>query len=84
MQPLLEILPSSRTAASMACRETYLALGVPIASAAESIRIMKDLTSSLVIDPEGESIVEDVQYADYTRIDSEIASYFDLVIQALS
>ncbi|MCX5956269.1 MAG: hypothetical protein NTW51_07650 [Cyanobacteria bacterium] len=65
-------------------RETYLALGVPIASTAESIRIMKGLASSIVIDPEGESIVEVDQYADFDRINSEIASYFDLVIQALS
>lgn len=65
-------------------RETYLALDVPTASMAESLRIMKDIATSIVIDPEGESIVEGVQYSDYTRIKAEIAAYFDLVIQALS
>jgi phycocyanin beta chain len=65
-------------------RETYLALNVPLASAAESIRIMKDLTSSIIVDTEGECIVEDVRYADYTPINTEIAAYFDLIIHALS
>jgi len=65
-------------------RETYLALNVPIASAAECIRITKDLTSSIIVDTEGECIAEDVRYADYTHINAEIAAYFDLIILALS
>lgn len=65
-------------------RETYLALNVPIASAAECIRIMKDLTGSIIVDTEGECIAEDVRYADYTHINAEIAAYFDLIILALS
>jgi phycocyanin beta chain len=65
-------------------RETYLALDVPIAATAESIRIMKDLAISTVNDPEGANIIDGIQYSDYSRINNEIAGYFDLVIQALS
>jgi phycocyanin beta chain len=65
-------------------RETYLALGVPIAATAEGIRIMKGLVISTVNDPEGDNIVDGIQYSDYSLINNEIAGYFDLVIQALS
>jgi phycocyanin beta chain len=64
-------------------RETYLALGVPTSSMAESLRIMKDLVTATAIDPKGVSLIETVQQDDYVRVENEIAAYFDLVIDAL-
>lgn len=65
-------------------REVYLALGVPTASVAESLRIMKILVIDIAIDPEGVNIIETGQDSDYTPITTEIASYFDLAVDALA
>ena len=65
-------------------REVYLALDVPAASVAEGLCIMKDLVIDIVTDPNGINIVETMQDNDYTLITSQIASYFDLAVEALA
>lgn len=65
-------------------REVYLALDVPAASVAESLRIMKNLVIDIAIDSEGVNIIETDQESDYTPIIAEIASYFDLAVEALA
>lgn len=59
-------------------RETYLALGVPGASIASSVRKMKDSAVSIVNDRNG------ITSGDCTSLISEIALYFDRAAAAVS
>jgi phycocyanin beta chain len=59
-------------------RETYLALGVPGASVAEAVRLMKEEALSLVGDPAG------ITPGDCSGLLSEIGQYFDRASAAVN
>jgi phycocyanin beta chain len=58
-------------------RETYLALGVPGASVAEGIRLIKDAALKLVLDKNG------ITQGDCSALASEIGTYFDRAAAAV-
>jgi phycocyanin beta chain len=59
-------------------RETYLALGVPGASVAEGIRLIKESALALVLDRNG------ITPGDCSALASEIGTYFDRAASAVS
>jgi phycocyanin beta chain len=58
-------------------RETYLALGVPGASVAEGVRLIKEAAIALVNDRNG------ITPGDCTALSSEIGTYFDRAASAV-
>ena len=59
-------------------RETYLALGVPGASVAEGVRLIKGAAIDLVLDRNG------ITQGDCSALASEIGTYFDRAAAAVS
>jgi len=58
-------------------RETYVALGVPGASVARGVQMMKDAAISIVNDPSG------ITQGDCSTLVAEISSYFDRAAAAV-
>jgi len=65
-------------------RETYAALGVPTGSAARAVAIMKAAAGALITNTNSQAKKMPVTSGDCANIAGEAASYFDMVISAIS
>jgi phycoerythrin beta chain len=65
-------------------RETYAALGVPTGSAARAVAIMKAAAGALITNTNSQAKKAAVTQGDCSSLSGEAASYFDMVISAIS
>ena len=65
-------------------RETYAALGVPTGSAARAVAIMKAAASALITNTNSQPKKMALTSGDCASLSGEAASYFDMVISAIS
>jgi phycoerythrin beta chain len=65
-------------------RETYAALGVPTGSASRAVAIMKAAAGALITNTNSQPKKMPVTTGDCSNIAGEAASYFDMVISAIS
>ena len=65
-------------------RETYAALGVPTGSAARAVAIMKAAAGALITNTNSQPKKMPVTSGDCANLSGEAASYFDMVISAIS
>ena len=65
-------------------RETYAALGVPTGSAARAVAIMKAAAGALITNTNSQAKKMALTSGDCTNLAGEAASYFDMVISAIS
>ena len=65
-------------------RETYAALGVPTGSASRAVAIMKAAASALITNTNSGSKKMALTSGDCSSLSAESASYFDMVISAIS
>ena len=65
-------------------RETYAALGVPTGSAARAVAIMKAAASALITNTNSGAKKMALTSGDCASLSGEAASYFDMVVSAIS
>ena len=65
-------------------RETYAALGVPTGSAARAVAIMKAASSALITNTNSGAKKMALTSGDCASLSGEAASYFDMVVSAIS
>ena len=65
-------------------RETYAALGVPTGSASRAVAIMKSAASALITNTNSQDKKMALTSGDCSNLAGEAASYFDMVISAIS
>ena len=65
-------------------RETYAALGVPTGSASRAVAIMKSAAAGLITNTNSQAKKMALTSGDCSNIAGEAASYFDMVISAIS
>jgi phycoerythrin beta chain len=65
-------------------RETYAALGVPTGSASRAVAIMKAAAGALITNTNSQAKKMALTSGDCSSLAGEAASYFDMVISAIS